>query len=270
MTTLEKLQSIHFDENKFWMVARGFDASKYGLEKSDIPQLLEIGGRISDYYNSEVEDDDSTDWATSSFALSALQQLKSEEGLHLVYRIANQQDFAEFEGELLLKFSESNPEALLKLAEEFFLTSAYSTRNYILEGVGKIAASDSEKIGRIEQFFAENLKHYQDLDKSNNGFLVGGLIEIGKGKEHYDLIKEVYRIGKADISIRGDLEDIEIELGMRTERETPKPDLFADLRAKLTAFKKDYRKNDKGAKRKALSSTGRKKVNLKKLKKKKK
>lgn len=122
----------------------------------------------------------------------------------------------------------------------------------------------------VEKFFVENLKKHSTLSESNNGFLILGLLEIGKGKDNYDLVKEVFDTNRVDKFVVSDLEGFEIEVGMRTERETPKPDPLASIRKKLEVYKENSSKNNKPSLREKLSKTGRKKINLKKLKKKKK
>jgi hypothetical protein len=61
-----------------------------------------------------------------------------------------------------------------------------------------------------------------DPDITVNGFAVSALIEL-KAVEAIADIRDAFGRGDVDISIAGDIEDVEIELGLREERETPRP-----------------------------------------------
>ncbi len=271
MTTLEKLQAIDFDDDSFWNIASKFDASKYGLEDSDISQLLEIGGN-DEWHKSEKAEE----WGVSSFALIALQKLKSEEGLQLTYKRLNENELeADLEHELLIDYSKSNPEDFFKLAEEKYDSSECGVQDVFADGLGIIAQADSTQKERAEKFFVEKLKNHKKWHDHNNGFLILGLLDIGKGKEHYDLVKEAFEAGNVDESILGDLEDFEIEIGMRAKRETKKHNPFdffqgVPIDDYRSILEKEVKKEDQLELRKTLSSKGKKKLNLKKMKKKKK
>ncbi len=285
MTTLEKLQTIDFDDDSFWAIARSFDASGHGLDESDIPQLLDIGGN-SEWHNSYEKEE----WGTASFALLALQQLKSVKGLRLTYELLIEEDEREknFEYELLIDYSKSNPEDFFELAEEVYDSSDCQVKDTFAEGIGIIANADSSKEERAEQFFVERLRNHQKWHDHNNGYLIMGLIEANKGKENYDLVKEAFDTDNVDEFVLGDLEDFEIEIGMRAERETPSPGHYSknmfdkvfdnmmreidpEARERLIdSVEKEVRQEKQAELRKALSDKGKKKLNLKKMKKKKK
>ena len=61
----------------------------------------------------------------------------------------------------------------------------------------------------------------QNLDELN-GLVVSSLMDL-KAVELIDLIRPLYEQGIADITISGDLEDVEIGFGLRSKRDTPKP-----------------------------------------------
>ncbi len=58
-----------------------------------------------------------------------------------------------------------------------------------------------------------------------NGYLVWFMIDFA-AKDHIDLIREAFKSGNVDVSLAGDVEDVEIEFGLRKERETVHPGLF--------------------------------------------
>ena len=65
------------------------------------------------------------------------------------------------------------------------------------------------------------LRH-ADADPTANGFAIGYLLDLA-AVESIDVIREAFRLDAVDISIAGDLEDVEVDLGLRQRRATPKP-----------------------------------------------
>jgi uncharacterized protein len=59
-----------------------------------------------------------------------------------------------------------------------------------------------------------------------NGLLIGRLIDLG-ARETIDAIRQLFARHCVDITCNGDLEEVEMLLGLRTERATPKPDFVA-------------------------------------------
>jgi hypothetical protein len=66
------------------------------------------------------------------------------------------------------------------------------------------------------------LEHCADLDSIAVGCAISGLLDL-KAVESIDAIREAFRVDAVDISIAGDLEDVEIALGLRKHRSTPRP-----------------------------------------------
>jgi SEC-C motif/Protein of unknown function (DUF1186) len=66
------------------------------------------------------------------------------------------------------------------------------------------------------------LEHAADMDPTANGFAISSLLDLA-AVEAIDTIREAFRLNAVDISIAGDLEDVEIELGLRRRRLTTRP-----------------------------------------------
>lgn len=69
---------------------------------------------------------------------------------------------------------------------------------------------------------AEMLAASRHTDPSTSGFVVSALLDL-TAVETIDAIRDAFRRGSVDISIAGDLEDVEIALGLRDHRATPRP-----------------------------------------------
>ena len=74
----------------------------------------------------------------------------------------------------------------------------------------------------------ELLKDFAELDPVLNGSLVSSLVDL-KAIEAAPLIEQAFAANCVDSFVRGDLEDVHIELGLLQERQTPKPGLNFSL-----------------------------------------
>ncbi len=66
------------------------------------------------------------------------------------------------------------------------------------------------------------LGKYATNDPALNGFVILGLTDLG-ALEAIDLIRAAYAMECVDLSVLGDIEDVEIEMGIRDRRATPRP-----------------------------------------------
>jgi hypothetical protein len=69
---------------------------------------------------------------------------------------------------------------------------------------------------------AHRLDGGADNDPTVNGFLISALIDLG-AVETMDIIRHAFDKQVVDLSVAGDVEDVELELGVRTRRSTPRP-----------------------------------------------
>jgi len=76
------------------------------------------------------------------------------------------------------------------------------------------------------------LERFGENDPELNGFLVSYLVDLG-AVESISCIQAAFEKECVDFSIIGDLEDVEIHLGLREERSTPAdyPTIFDEFRA---------------------------------------
>jgi hypothetical protein len=70
------------------------------------------------------------------------------------------------------------------------------------------------------------LEHFGEQDKSLNAFLVGPLRDLG-AVESAPVMERAFAANRVDIGVQGDWEDVQIDMRLRQERETPKPDYAA-------------------------------------------
>lgn len=72
------------------------------------------------------------------------------------------------------------------------------------------------------EVYCELLQQADQEKRTLAGIVICVLIDL-KATEAIDTIREAFNRNYVDISISGDLEDVEIALGLRAKRDTPKP-----------------------------------------------
>lgn len=104
-----------------------------------------------------------------------------------------------------------------------------NTRN---ESQARFMAIDAlSQVGHTHSFLRakaiENLSNcvqtLKSTDGAINGFVISHLVDL-KAVDTQAVIQAAFAEGRVDMSVSGDLEDVEIGLGLRTERTTPRPD----------------------------------------------
>jgi hypothetical protein len=88
----------------------------------------------------------------------------------------------------------------------------------------EVAVRHPELRDRAVSLLIEQLRDWPEQDDSLNGFLIDYLVEL-HAVEAAPLMQAAFEAGLADPDIRGDWEDVQIELGLLRERLTPRPPL---------------------------------------------
>jgi hypothetical protein len=89
-------------------------------------------------------------------------------------------------------------------------------------GLEYIAKDRPEERDRCITGLSQRLAQYKVNEPNLNAFLIGNLVHL-RALENLELIRQAFRAGAVDISVRGDVEDVEIDLGVRETRATPRP-----------------------------------------------
>lgn len=97
------------------------------------------------------------------------------------------------------------------------------SRVMAMDGLTEIVKHRPECREQVIQVYRDYMAKPDESANSLNGLLIGRLMDID-AKEAISDIRELFEKGCVDISCAGDLEEVEIELGFRAERSTPKPD----------------------------------------------
>ena len=108
---------------------------------------------------------------------------------------------------------------------EIFLTDG-PTEGYLaslaVEGIGHVAEYHPDQRDPCVAVLTRFLARFADQEGTFNAWLVWGLMDL-KAVESIDSIRAAFNADKVDWSIAGDLEDVEIDLGLREKRTKPRP-----------------------------------------------
>jgi hypothetical protein len=86
----------------------------------------------------------------------------------------------------------------------------------------QVADHNPDTRDRCIGIFAELLTTHDGLNHWEKGCIVSALLDL-KAVEAIDAIRAAFAANAIDLSVAGDLEDVEIDLGLRATRTTPKP-----------------------------------------------
>ncbi len=96
-------------------------------------------------------------------------------------------------------------------------SNGFFAKTLAARSLKKIGEEHPEKRDECVGILANQLARYSKRDPELNGFIVGYLIDLG-AVESMDAIEKAYGKDCVDPAISGDLEDVEIELGLKKQR----------------------------------------------------
>ena len=192
----------------------------YGLGNEHIPALIRMACDLSlhrgDTEGAEI-------WAPVH-AWRALAQLRAVEAIEPLLeftRIELEDDAVSQEFTTVLGMM--GPAAIAPIAA--FLadrTVTWMGASLATAGLAEIVKAHPECRDECVRILTRLLEHGTDSAPMANAFTISSLLDL-KAVEAIDTIRDAFRRGTVDFSIAGDLEDVEIELGLRARRSTPRP-----------------------------------------------
>jgi uncharacterized protein len=203
------------------------DYLHYGFDESDIPALLEL---LQDTSLHNAETDSNEIWVPL-YAWRILGQLKAEQAvapLIALFDTLVDDDWAF--NELPVVMGMIGKTALEPLA--IFLQEKHHdefARANAMDSLTEIAIRHPESKQRVIDQFTKYMAEPDKSATSLNGLLIGRLTDLD-AKETIDDIRQLFKKECVDISCAGDLEEVEIIMGFRQKRSTPKPDYYPELK----------------------------------------
>jgi hypothetical protein len=92
----------------------------------------------------------------------------------------------------------------------------------------RIGTTDSSARAECVEVLSRSLAWFGVNDPSLNAFLISYLVDL-QAVEAAPLMERAFAGGTVDITVRGDWEDIQVDLGLKAARETPRPRLFPEI-----------------------------------------
>ena len=194
--------------------------TEFGITLEDIPILAVIINSDKLYHHRE----EAYGFAVlhAAVALSALQQPATVPLLiNQLYKATKFNDDYSIElfPMLISSFGQSAIEPLIQANE---LCKDDLVKSLINQAIQASATHDPSVLTQVKTYLVEQLQNYAKQSEFYNSTLISNMADLGM-VEQLPLIAEVYRHKKIDPTYMGDMEDIEIEFGVRTKRDTPRP-----------------------------------------------
>ncbi len=197
-----------------------------GFAPEHVPELV----RMATDEDLHFADSDSLEVWAPVHAWRVLAQLRAEAAItplvgHLSHIDEDDEDDWTPE-ELPYVFAEIGPAAIPELAA--FLADeqhgVYS-RTAAANGLQHIAEEQPTTRDEVVAILIRQLEQFDDQEENFNAFLISALVEL-KAVEALPVIERAFAAGAVEEFVMGDWEDVQIEFGLKTERETPRPNYF--------------------------------------------
>ncbi len=196
------------------------DYKALGITESDVPQLIEM---FSDEKLNWADEESNEVWAPLH-AWRAASQLRAKEAiLPLIDLFESLQDDEWALGDL--------PQVMAMIGEDCIKPLAgcllngedpEQSRMSAAECIKEIGKTIPEKKEECISILSNALSRADEAEGELNGMIVWFLLDL-EAVSALNVIREVYKRDAVDISICGDIEDVEIKLGVRRFRDTPQP-----------------------------------------------
>ncbi len=197
------------------------DYLQYGFDEGDVAELVQLAG---DEALNNAEADSDAVWVPLH-AWRALGQLRSPEAvapLIALFEYLRDDDWAL--GELGKVVGMAGESAIDPLAaymsdrerDEFARAMAF-------DGLEEVVKTQPECRERVLENFRDYMSSPDSSNKTLNGLLMAKLLDLN-AVELVDDMRRLFEMDCVDITAVGDMEDVEIEFGLRSERATPPPD----------------------------------------------
>tara|TARA_R110002096_G_scaffold261319_2_gene454988 strand:- start:2267 stop:3118 length:852 start_codon:yes stop_codon:yes gene_type:complete len=213
------------DHHAVWPDYRALGIAPDHLE--DLLRLAEHGGP-DELVDDELNKEDA--WWASFHACCALGQLQMVEAAPRVLELLKTLPGDDFlHQEIGYIMSAMGPDTIEYIARGIE-NAAWDPFARIFAGEALVQVGKDHPAARQEclDVLERELALCEANEPEFNGFLISGLIDL-KGKEVIAMIKAAFAADTVDQSIAGDLEDVEIALGLRHVRDTPRPHYGMEL-----------------------------------------
>lgn len=224
------------------------DYSKFNFTQDDIPELLKLAtdDRYDLFYlSTEGEDCDAYIYDELYFAsvhaVNLLGLLQSVESIpYILKRVENEADDSDYFLESIEYYVKSIDAKGLDYFEKYIFDNVEGYEvNYIFDGLLNLAQSDESCKDRVIEIFIRYIKN-ETTDPEVISTAICHLIKLTED-EYIELIRETFATKEVDELMCGDLEYIEMKLGLR-ERPNSMAEELEEIILQNSEFLKDVQK----------------------------
>jgi hypothetical protein len=191
-----------------------------GFSEADIAELIRMM-TDNDLHNAKM---DSLEVWAPLHAWRTLGQLQAIEAAEPMVRLFDRLHHDDWLAtELPKAFSLIGPAAIPAITE-FMGDSAVDPYHRICAPGCLVRIAQDHPVHRQEciEKVERQLSHYETNGEILNSFFIMSLMDL-RATEAIDTIRKAFFADCVDIKVQGDIEDVEIEMGLRLERDTPPP-----------------------------------------------
>ncbi len=221
------------------------DYRQYGLTPEHIPDLIRMA---TDEELNLTDSDSQAVWAPMH-AWRALAQFRAESAvgplLSLLHWIDDNADDM---------IGEEVPEALgmigpaaIPAVAEYLADASHGlwARVAAASSLKEIGQRHPDARAECVAILTRQLEHFAHQDKDLNAGLVAALLDL-KAVESAPVMERAFAAGRVELSVAGDWEEVQVQLGLLEKRKTPSPNFVADslgpeLGPKIQALAKQIR-----------------------------
>ena len=201
------------------------DYKEFSFNEEDIEELIRLSldtrYLISNYGFTEEQEE--TLFFAGVHAINVLTELKAVEAIEpLIDRMVFENGENDYISESLVAFLGDVGEATLPYLKKLLLsTEEEGDLLSVFDSFERMMKNNSKLEEKVEEVLIAYIKK-ENHEPTNLASAISLLVDRTQDK-HIELIRETFNTKEVDFRWRGDLEDIEIDLGLRKERETERP-----------------------------------------------
>lgn len=194
------------------------DYSEYGFTQEHVPELIRMAGDDSLHW----ADSDSAEVWAPVHAWRVLGQLKATEAVEPLLQLLHTYRDSDWVQEEIPRIMEMIGPPALPALRNYLSPPEHGDfpRVAAANGVSLIGAAYPDRREECVEILTRQLQEFEANEETLNAFLISYLGDL-KAVESADTIEKAYAAERVDLTILGDWEDAQIELGLLSKRKTP-------------------------------------------------
>ena len=199
---------------------------KFGFTKDDVPQLLTLAQDMDIFKHDyrDIPEDEGIEYFGVIHAWFVLSELEVAEFKEILIQMVEDGNDDEYDDWILEDFVDLIKPYRKSMYEYFtegvvLKKNSTWTRLCYIDTIKEMLKADEVSLQEVEKLIVEVLSHGEN-DVVNASTM--GICMDYKLTKHHELIKECFARDAIDLMHNGDLEDVEISMGLREQRETQK------------------------------------------------